>query len=208
MSISVCNNTEDATCSPDSAELITNSTDLGITIGAFEPSVDNGNKEDPFSNEINLNTRITIEGMVRARATIALKKLQANTDFGRIIEKVKEEEAATIESVKTDYSSKLSLGPIDKATGSRTLMIQDDPQLLVVDVVASRVTETYARSYDTILDMFGNIGGSVDFMIILILVCFNWIETLIVAKKVRHSMYESLNLAPILVPAKSKSCKD
>ena len=55
--------------------------------------------------------------------------------------------------------------------------------------------------------MFGNIGGSVDFMIILILICFNWIENLLVAKKVRNHMYESLNLAPMLAPEKpKKSC--
>ena len=52
--------------------------------------------------------------------------------------------------------------------------------------------------------MFGNIGGSVDFMIILFIIFFNWMENINQRTRVRKILTKTLNIAPGLLKEKKR----
>lgn len=207
LNMKICKPEEDGNCSPDASDIINNNAQLGVTIGTFEPSVDNEQKHDPYVNAVNTNNRVPIESLVEATTTVTIKKLEVTTDTGLFIEDTNTKVAAAVNSIQMDYSSKLNRSPIDPTSGSYELVIQDRPELLQINLVASRITETFSRSYDTVLDMFGNIGGSVDFMIILFIVFTNWLENILSARKIRQILVKELNVAPGLHNGyQTKSC--
>jgi len=92
-----------------------------------------------------------------------------------------------------EFSSKLNLGN-DLGKNDYSMVISSSDNFLNINIVASRTTEIFSRSYDTVLDLFGNIGGSVEFLIILFTLLFNWYENLSSTLIMRRALATKFNL--------------
>jgi len=193
-SLSLCNDTSPLCPEPNASwNQIANAGDLGVIIGTFEPFINNEQKKDPWNYAINTDNRIPIDALVSASASVYIKKLEAQTDFGRIIEDTKTESKAAVKNIRMDFASKLNLGT-EQASQEYTMLISQNDNFLDISFVASRTTEVFSRSYDTVLDLFGNIGGAIDFILILFTLCFNWYENLSSTLTMRRALVRRFNL--------------
>jgi len=203
-SLGLCNTSFPLCPDPDDAwNKISAAGDLGVIIGTFEPFINNEQKKDPWNYAINTDNRVPLDSLVTASVNVYLKKLEAQTDYGRIIEDSTTEVRAAVKNVKMEFSSKLSLGYDMGNGGDYSMMISASDNFLNLNFVASRSTEVFSRSYDTILDLFGNIGGSVDFIIILFTLLFNWYENLSSTLIMRNALARKFNLPKRYIPSSS-----
>jgi hypothetical protein len=179
-------------CFADATERIREAKDLYALIGSFEPAINNSNKEKPWDFGINTNHKVTIDSLVTAEANVYLKKLSTKTDWGMIIEQIKEEFKAAISHVRTEFQSKLTLGTTTGAPNEFDMKYLSKDSLLTVNYVASRQTEEVKRSYMTLLDLFGQIGGTIDFLIFIITLLFHWYENITSSLSMRKAISDKL----------------
>lgn len=181
------------TCFADVGERLDEARDLYALVGCFEPAINNSNKANPWDFGINTNHKVAIDPLVSAVTNVYLKKLQTKTDWGLIIEKIEESFKAAIHSVVSEFQSKLVLGTSSGGTPPEYPMkVLTKDSLLMVNYVASRQTEEVKRSYVTLLDLFGQIGGTIDFLIFVITLCFHWYENISSSLTLRKAISDKL----------------
>src|SRR3990167_1225278 len=74
------------------------------------------------------------------------------------------------------------------------------PPIFEFRLISSRSSEGYSRSYVTILDLFGSIGGSIEFIIVIFVVFFNWRESRYSYSRARFVAANSLGLPKMIKP--------
>lgn len=196
-----------ADCLADGFTDILKSTGLNMIVGSFEPSVDNSNKTNPWSYALNVDTQINIESLSTTTVTVAMKSIECLTDKGVVISDVDNQTRAAIDAVKKDFTASFEFGesmndalanlPTPVTPAEDQYSVQYIPnEMTYVDVrfVASRTTEQFQRTYDTILDLFGNIGGSLDFVIILFVIMFNWCENILTDRTLTKQIGQALQV--------------
>lgn len=206
-----CDSTTKASCLPDGFDDILKADGLNLVVGSFEPSVDNSNKTNPWSFALNVDTQVNIEALSVATVTVSMKSMECLTDMGMIISDVENQTRAAIDMVKKDFTASFEFGSditADLSTPPAVdqYTVQYIPSAMTyVDVrfVASRTTEQFQRTYDTVLDLFGNIGGSLDFVIIIFVILFNWMENILTDRAMFNVIGEALQV-PDKISGKSK----
>lgn len=194
-------------CLADGFSDILKASGLNMIVGSFEPSVDNSNKTNPWSYALNVDTQINIESLSTATVTVAMKSIECLTDKGVVISDVDNQTRAAIDAVKKDFTASFEFGesmndalanlPTPVTPAEDQYSVQYIPnEMTYVDVrfVASRTTEQFQRTYDTILDLFGNIGGSLDFVIIIFVILFNWCENLLTDRTLTKQIGQALQV--------------
>lgn len=193
---------------------------LSMVVGSFEPSVDNSNKTNPWSYALNVDTQTNIEPLSTATVSISMKSIECLTDKGAVISDVDNQTRAAIDTVKKDFTASFEFGEVMDETllqlstpvtpAHEQYAVQYIPnELTYVDVrfVASRTTEQFQRTYDTILDLFGNIGGSLDFVIVLFVILFNWFENILTDRSLTKQIGQALQIPDkMLGNSKRKGC--
>jgi hypothetical protein len=199
------------TCLSSSFDDVSNSDGLHMVVGSFEPAVDNSNKTNPWSYALNVDTQIGIEALSTATVTVALKSIECLTDKGAVISDVDNLTRAAIDMVRKDFTSSFQFGQDITSLLTTTpsydqysvQYIPANVSYVDIRIVASRTTEQFQRTYDTILDLFGNIGGSLDFVIIIFVILFNWLENILTDHTVMTQMASALQV-PQKMLGKSK----
>ena len=171
---------------------------IKIILGALDPSVNNTKKFNPFSWALNIENSFKIDGFLRMKANVAIKKIEAITDHGWVIENKKSLQKGALHSVNLEFSSKFRFGT-QKATqadgrGEFFMTTDTNSEVFEISFGASRVVDQFTRSYDTVLDLFGNIGGSIEFVILLIVLSFHWHENYTTSTRVRKALSDHLKL--------------
>src|SRR3990167_9563501 len=165
-------------CANNHSNILANSGEQSITIGAFVPSVMNSDKVNPWRGVVNLDNLVPIGMFLNTRATMSLKEVQIETDTGILISKNSLSRYAELNSIRRDYAASVTLGdPISSSsTQFGVKAFTRKPPIFELRIVSSRNSEVYSRSYVTILDLFGSIGGSIEFVVVMFAVFFNWLE--------------------------------
>ena len=167
---------------------------IDITVGAIEPAINNSLKTDMFTWSLNIDNSFKVDGILNTIAEVRIKKIQAVTDHGWLIENKKTESKAAIFNMRSEFSTKFSYGDASPTPDQYYMLPYDDLTIFTLNFVASRTTEEFTRSYDTILDLFGNIGGSIDFLALVLVILFHWHENYTTSTVMRKKLSENLKL--------------
>ena len=201
--ISLCNSTIDSvTCSPNSRRKIKNSKYLSVTFGCLEPTIKNDDKFDPFGWNLNTDNIFMISAQLEVMTTVFLKRITTLTDVGTIIDSEVNQSKAAIHKVSSTFNSRLDLGsPIATPNPTKEFYTVFDNSNIFLSLIiqSSTTTEAFSRSYDKILDLFGSIGGTIDFILLLFIICFNWYENYIASLRMKRALGNHLG-----VPTKMK----
>ncbi len=201
--LSVCNNNpvgSSPNCLGSAAifKTLEDNSGIKIILGALDPSVNNTKKTDPFTWALNIENSFNIDGFLRMKANVAIKKIEAITDYGVVIEDKKSQYKGAMHRINLEFSSKFRYGALQatKSDGRGEYYMTTDVnnEIFEISFGASRVVDQFTRSYDTILDLFGNIGGSIDFVILLILFSFHWHENYTTSTRIRKALSDHLKL--------------
>jgi len=175
-------------CLADAEDKVNQAKEMTVTVGALEPYVDNTLKEDYWMYGLNTDTILSLDYIQTTFADTYLGKTEVETDYGWLVEMKEQQTRGKIDRVRTEFSSKITLG---QSTGNPdefdTRFIRSD-SLLGITFLASRNAVKISRSYDTLLDTFGSIGGSIDFLIFLITFFFHWYENINSNREVRGAV--------------------
>src|SRR3990167_5841103 len=136
-------------CANNHSNILANSGEQSITIGAFVPSVMNSDKVNPWRGVVNLDNLVPIGMFLNTRATMSLKEVQIETDTGILISKNRVETRADFNSIRRDYIPIVSLGEEVSSTDSlyNVRKLTRQPPIFEFRLISSRTSEGYARSY-------------------------------------------------------------
>jgi len=193
-------------CLADAEDKVNQAKEMTVTVGALEPYVDNKLKKDYWMYGLNTNTILSLDYIQTTVADIYLGKTEVETDYGWFVEMKEQETRGKIDRVRTEFSTKITLG---HNTGNPdefdTKFIRSD-SLLYITFLASRNVVKISRSYDTLLDTFGSIGGSIDFFIFLITFFFHWYENINSNREIRGAVAEKMRIPPRYTPKQEFVC--
>lgn len=203
--LDICEGSDDG-CFPDALDRIQKNGERSqIVTGFLEAAIDNSQKRDPWTFGLNLENTVQLNPSMASDFRVVLKQLTAETDMGLIIEDKQQDARAAIYQVNKDFVSRLtSHGDVISIGGSTandvyyTLMAP--VPMFMMEIESSRITEAFSRSYMTILDLFGNIGGSVDFTILILLTLFCWYESRVISRKLRGVIVKHFGLPTDMKP--------
>lgn len=188
-----CDSTKSTNCPTDAYEKIVAAKGVKVILGALEPTLNNSEKKDPFSWALNIDNSFNLDPLLEVKVNVAIKQIEAITDMGMVIEDQKKSTRGAIGKISYEFGSKFTYGSL--SSGDDYFLSKTDSKVYFsVNIMASRTIEQFSRSYDTILDLFGNIGGSIDFLIILFTICFHWHENYTTSARMRTVIGKSLNL--------------
>ena len=196
-----CDSTTIPGCLDTALSAIKDANGIDLVVGTFEPSVNLGNKTHPWNYDLSSDNRLTIDVLAKATVTVPMKNLTVITDNGLVIEDLKNESKAAPKSLVTQYAPSFEFGKNmnDIVGGGNADMFSvtyGGRELTYFDfrLTSSRYAESYKRSYMTILDLFGNIGGTVEFVIVLFLLLFHWYENLYSQQNIREELRKKFGL--------------
>ena len=188
-----CDSTKSPNCLTDAYEKIVAAKGVKVVLGALEPTLNNSEKKDPFSWSLNIDNSFNLDPLLEVKMGVSIKQIEAITDMGMVIEDQKSIRKGAIGKITYEFGSKFTYGTY--LSGDDYYLSKSDSTVYFsINIMASRTIEQFTRTYDTILDLFGNIGGSIDFLIILFTICFHWHENYTTAARMRSAIGKSLNL--------------
>ena len=195
MNISICEYTGNTTCQENAERHVKAASYLKLILGNLEPGINNTNKYDPIEWDINIDNIFTISSQLEVFASVYLKQITAITDVGVLVESLVEESKAAIGAVTRSINSKIGIGsPKSGGTGDFYVTKEQSKLVFSLTIEASRTTEQFIRSYDRILDLFGNIGGTIEFILVVFLIFFHWYENYIGMLRMRRAVGNHLGL--------------
>lgn len=218
--IRVCNVAPGTPCQQDYVDNVQYADDqIEVIVGAFQNTVNNSNKEQPFSMSLNLDNSFKIDNFGVTFVNLQLRRTQVITTDGTVNEVKNTMSKGAIDSVTTNLAPKLSLTTLrnvnilDKDNNPQTLPELDtgaynkDSRYLSVQIVSSRITEQYSRKYDNLFDFFGNFGGAMEFVTVSFTILYVWYEEHTKKQVMKESLRKTLSLSNSLVTEpKSSGC--
>ena len=178
-----------------------------VTVGTFQPVVKSSEKEEPFGYEINLDNVVPIGLMLNSKVILSLKTSEVETDKGWFIKDVVTESKATINQLRIVYDPIVTVGDLVSDPLSETLnfgvkYVGNDPPL-TIRIVSSRVKVQLSRAYIRIPELIGNIGGTIEVVVMVFLVFVHWMENLLQENRISHVVGEHLKLPKMMRPPRS-----
>jgi hypothetical protein len=191
-------------CSQQATTIVSSKDNTYVTIGSFTPSVNNELKVNPWEYRLGIVSESRVHPVATSTTTALLKTLQVETDFGLIIEDTEEDSRGVVYQNYRDTKSIIypvspNLRSPDFAVQYSLAVNQNQP-IFKFRIVGTRVVENFSRSYTTILDLLGNIGGSIDFILLFIVILYNWYENLNTTNKLRVKIAHHLSLPKKMRP--------
>jgi hypothetical protein len=190
LNVSLCEPAKNPTvCTANGRSRLKNTNYLSVMVGSFEPTIQNDNKKEPFKWVLNLDNIFLVSTQLEIWATLFLKKLTAITDIGIFIENKVEQSKAALYSATKSFNSHIDLGApkdLTKPNGDYYVISEKSSLLFSVTFEASRINESFTRSYDKILDLVGNIGGAIDFILLFFVVLFHWYENYVSSLRMKR----------------------
>ena len=184
--------------------IVSKSSGQSVTVGAFQPVVNNAKKQEPFEYEINMDTLVPLNLFLNSIVVVSLKELVVETDVGMFIEDVKQESRAAVNSYRISYDPVVTVGDvwIDDPNFANYYVKYVTPPVdpITITIVSSRLSQQVSRSYDTILDLIGNAGGTAEALIMILLIMFHWIENMHVDSRINSVVGKYLGLPEPIRP--------
>lgn len=196
---------QDPICDTSVAQpIISQSSGQSVTIGAFQPVVNNAKKTNPFDYEISMDSVIPLNQFLNSKVVISLKELVVETDVGKFIEDLKEESKSAINNYRVSYDPVVTIGGVDITDPNLenffVKFVTPSVPPITITLVSSRTSEQVSRSYDTIIDLIGNAGGTAEALIMILLILFHWIENMHVESRINSVVGKYLGLPEPMRP--------
>jgi hypothetical protein len=192
-------------CDPQVAfPIVLKSSGQSVTIGAFQPVVNNALKYAPFEYEINTENVIPLNQFLNSKVIMSLKELYVETDMGKFIQDTQAESRAAIGIYHVSYDPVVTVGDSDASdptfTNFNVKYVSPSVPPMTITLVSSRLSQQVSRSYDTILDLISNSGGAGEALIMILLVLFHWIENMHVESRINSVVGKYLGLPELIRP--------
>lgn len=146
-------------------------TGLSMTVGIFSAGIDIENKDNPLQYGLNIENSFTISLDNFVEVGMTVKKIEVLTDHGLFYERVKKDDALVLGAIRS--SSILRKKP----DGISNAQFVNNYPVFELKVESSNSVEQFSRSYVTMFDLFGNIGGTADMILFLIVLFYSWYNT-------------------------------
>ena len=162
-------------CSPERLmQMYASRKPFNIDLGILSAVVDNSDKAEPFKYAISIQDMGRIESAQVSTIRVSLKSNQVLSESGAFLKEVKEETKAAVDSIRK--LQKLRANGL--TVGLVNADIQFNTKIFSYEMLirSSRLVEQYQRQYSSIMDFFGDFGGSVEFIAFMLTLCFNWAE--------------------------------
>lgn len=184
--------------------IVSKSSGQSVTVGAFQPVVNNAKKQNPFEYEINMDTLVPLNQFLNSKVVVSLKELVVETDVGMFIEDVREESRSAVNNYRVSYDPVVTVGDvwIDDPNFANFYVKYVTPSVdpITITLLSSRLSQQVSRSYDTILDLIGNAGGTAEALIMILLILFHWIENMHVESRINSVVGKYLGLPEPIRP--------
>ena len=204
LQLEYCDSSSLPGCLDSSLSDIRDAQGIDLVVGTYAPSVNVANKANPWNFDLTTLRRASITPLTNIIFTVPMKDVIVSTDEGRIIEDFKNQSRAIPLEISAQYVAAFIFGKsmVDftnapKADDSSYFSVMyGGKELTYLDfrLISSRYVEIHKRKYMSILELFGNIGGSVEFLIVIFMCIFHWYENLHTQSKVRSEVLKSLGL--------------
>lgn len=219
--IKICNVGPNSPCQQEYVDSVQyDDGQVEVIVGAFQNTVNNSNKEQPFSMTVNLDNSFKMDNFGVSLVNIQMKKTEVVTTDGTLIESKKTSSKVALESVSASLAPKLTLttlknqqiqkqdGTLENVADLDTGIYNKDARYFSVQIVSSRVTEQYSRKYDNLFDFFGNFGGAMEFVTVSFTILYVWYEEWTKGKALRSCLEKELNIPAALIskPTSQKGC--
>lgn len=189
-------------CRDDSLTSLRDSYGVDMVLGTFEPNIDLTNRDNPWVYDLTSDHRLTLDVLATATVTLSMKNLSIATDTGLIVESVTEDFKAAPLRFLNEHAPSFKFGKAISTVVSGSTetdmytVTYGGHELTYLDfrIISSRASESFQRSYVSLLDLFGNIGGSVEFVIVCFLILFHWFENTNTEKVIQDHLRKAFGL--------------
>ena len=192
-------------CDPEFAfTAITSASNQKVVVGNFRPVIENANQKRPFKYELDFESEVPLNVFLIGKAILSLGSLQAKTDHGLFINDWKEERKAMMNSFKVTYDPIVKVGDeISPGSDSFGVTYASSEPPFQLKVMSSKRIKQIIRTYISIPELIGNIGGAIEAVIMIVLLLFHWLENISIESKIIAAVSKSLKLPAYMRPSMS-----